>query len=605
MDKKKILGMALLVLAPIASFAASVSWTEGGASGVSYTVSTNKDVYLPGEAVLFSSYIHANFASNVMSWDILTASLNSTASWIKSMPNQWGGETYTTSLSNPECIVNPVTWSCNAGTFPSPSTSGTYNFFLGGALSKFEGPYGDYANYAGAGAILPITVQAPLPDLTAGGVTPIVATAGTAVTFSATISNSGAAGTGAGFSNLFEIDNTNNPALFSDINAVVAVTSPALGDPGSNTVSASYTFASAGTWYVRACADANTSNAGSIVESSEGNNCGAWATVVANQPPVAIITTPTAATSTTSGVGVSFSGSGTGVTLPGSSVPATSIYSCPAGYTLSGTSCQGPGIAASATYTQVCGKLVKGNILVCTAPNAVISNSTSCPAGGYAVCAGTQTTTYSCSAGYSLSGSTCYPPPISATVSYACSAGYTLSGTNCILVSTITAYEWRLNTCDTGVILNTNAIFGFSTTTISSHNIFLRVLDSLGTWSVNCPSRVITVSAPTSCPNGANNPSSCTQCPDGQAYAGSSCAFCTGGCSGAGNTSGTGATCNNLALNPPYCALCPGGQDLSSGVCANTVVVLPSCDNDGRCDAGETITNCYNDCKIKTKFWSF
>lgn len=108
---------------------------------------------------------------------------------------------------------------------------------------------------------------------------------------------------------------------------------------------------------------------------------------------------------------------------------------------------------------------------------------------------------------------------------------------------------------------------------------------------------------PPVCPNGTNNPTTCTTCPALQAYDGTSCVICNGGCTGAGNTSGTGATCNNGATNPPYCSVCPAGQDLGSGVCA-TPVSGPTI-GDGFCGAGENLTNSPADCKPKTKFWQF
>ncbi|HAS85029.1 MAG TPA: hypothetical protein DCS23_03110 [Candidatus Yonathbacteria bacterium] len=106
----------------------------------------------------------------------------------------------------------------------------------------------------------------------------------------------------------------------------------------------------------------------------------------------------------------------------------------------------------------------------------------------------------------------------------------------------------------------------------------------------------------TSCPNGATVASSCTVCPTGQAYDGAYCVWCVGGCSGAGDIYGNGATCNNGALNPPYCSLCPDGEDISTGVCAP--IVPPSLIGNGVCDEGETVLQ-DTACKPKTKFWQF
>ena len=65
-------------------------------------------------------------------------------------------------------------------------------------------------------------------------------------------------------------------------------------------------------------------------------------------------------------------------------------------------------------------------------------------------------------------------------------------------VSTITAYEWREGNCSTGTLLSTASSFSKNDLAVGSHTIYLRVQDSSGTWSINCPSRVITVSgAPT------------------------------------------------------------------------------------------------------------
>ncbi len=122
-----------------------------------------------------------------------------------------------------------------------------------------------------AGCVVP-------PDLTAGSVTPTTAVKDQTVTLSATVSNTGGT-TGAGFTDIFQIHPNSVPATFAEISAIRTYASAAVGASSSNTMSTSYAFPSVGTWYVRACADLNASNAGSITETNEGNNCGAWTAI--------------------------------------------------------------------------------------------------------------------------------------------------------------------------------------------------------------------------------------------------------------------------------------------------------------------------------------
>ncbi|MHB8709934.1 MAG: CARDB domain-containing protein, partial [Minisyncoccota bacterium] len=113
------------------------------------------------------------------------------------------------------------------------------------------------------------------PDLTAGVVSPITATVGTAATFSATISNIGTASTGTGFSNFFQVATVANGG--GTITDLPASTMSALAASASGTATDPYTFSSAGTYSMRACADKSSStDPGTITESNESNNCGAW-----------------------------------------------------------------------------------------------------------------------------------------------------------------------------------------------------------------------------------------------------------------------------------------------------------------------------------------
>ena len=121
-----------------------------------------------------------------------------------------------------------------------------------------------------------------LPDLTASAVAPATATAGTATTFSATISNANAA-TGVQFKNLFQRANDANGTGATDI-ITTAFTGP-LTAGASLVASGSYTFSTAGTFYMRACADKDWSGgAGWVVESNEANNCGPWTAVTVTVP---------------------------------------------------------------------------------------------------------------------------------------------------------------------------------------------------------------------------------------------------------------------------------------------------------------------------------
>ncbi|MCX6787378.1 MAG: hypothetical protein NTY93_02545, partial [Candidatus Kaiserbacteria bacterium] len=136
-----------------------------------------------------------------------------------------------------------------------------------------------------------VTVTPPAPDLTASFVTPTTAIVGTAVTLSSTITNSGTASTGGGFTNLFQIADDS-----SGTNATVIGTSAQSSSLAANstaTASLSYAFTSYGTWYVSVCADKSSiSSSGVITESNENNNCGAWTaiTVAKADPDISIFT---------------------------------------------------------------------------------------------------------------------------------------------------------------------------------------------------------------------------------------------------------------------------------------------------------------------------
>ncbi len=123
------------------------------------------------------------------------------------------------------------------------------------------------------------------PDLTASSTSPSVAIQGVATNISSTIRNIGIASTGASFTNLFQFDNN---ADHTTVTATQTVSAGPIAASGNQGVSVSYTFATTGTWHVRACADNDASWNQTISESNEGNNCGNWVTVTVDPAVVPI-----------------------------------------------------------------------------------------------------------------------------------------------------------------------------------------------------------------------------------------------------------------------------------------------------------------------------
>ncbi len=191
-----------------------------------------------------------------------------------------------------------ITWSSTNAT----SCTGT-GFSTGGATNNTNGvstgaltsdtPYNLSCTGAGGttpasdSCIVTVTPAGNFPNLTASAVTPTAATAGTATTFSSTISNTGSAATGAGFTNKLQYATAYNASTDEATGIVDAVATTAFGtgvSAGSNRpVLFNYTFSSgdAGTTrYLRACADLPPSSYGVIDEgpnhAGEGNNCSGW-----------------------------------------------------------------------------------------------------------------------------------------------------------------------------------------------------------------------------------------------------------------------------------------------------------------------------------------
>lgn len=192
--------------------------------------------------------------------------------------------------ANPTSIVSGsssvLTWSSTNAT----SCTGT-GFSTGGATSGSvsTGSLSSTTTYsvscAGTGGTATdsetVTVTgAGAANLTAGAITPTTATAGTAVSLSSVITNTGTGPTGAPFTDIFQraTDASGTGAtIIGTFTSGIPNGFPAgYGEPNAQI---SYTFPSAGTYYVRACADNNASWVGAITESNEADNCGPWTQV--------------------------------------------------------------------------------------------------------------------------------------------------------------------------------------------------------------------------------------------------------------------------------------------------------------------------------------
>ncbi|ODR83583.1 hypothetical protein ABT47_22615 [Shewanella xiamenensis] len=143
-----------------------------------------------------------------------------------------------------------------------------------------------------------------------------------------------------------------------------------------------------------------------------------------------------------------------GQTLSGSTCSllqtAAFSYSCPAGYSLSGSTCSQLQTAAN-TWSCPAGQTLSGS--TCSLLQTAVF-SYSCPAGyslSGSTCSQLQTAanTWSCPAGQTLSGSTCSLLQ-TAVFSYSCPAGYSLSGSTCSQLQTA-ANTWS---CPAGQTLS-------------------------------------------------------------------------------------------------------------------------------------------------------
>lgn len=132
----------------------------------------------------------------------------------------------------------------------------------------------------------PVCTNGETSDLVASAASPTrnspidAIVAGVPNVLSSTITNIGAGDSLLPFSGFFQVSTDPNasPIPFQIDLSPVSVAMLPMGD--SAVIQKSYTFASPGTYFIRACADKTSSLGGGVItESNEANNCGAWTDV--------------------------------------------------------------------------------------------------------------------------------------------------------------------------------------------------------------------------------------------------------------------------------------------------------------------------------------
>jgi len=234
----------------------------------------------------------ASTSTGTGTWD--TENNGSTGTW----SNGSGSGTWnaTTGIGG----TGTTTWTGTGngtGTWTSATGSGTWTNGTGtggSGTGTWESTIIDISGTCPAGwtGIYPncILITDGKPDLRAGIVTPTSTTINTPTTLSSTITNDGGGSTGKSFLSFFTITITGKTT-----NVELSVVIPTLGAKIGNVAVVSHNFSSAGVYSIRACADKKSgSDAGTIIESNEDNNCGPWTTLTATDslPPPELCLSP-------------------------------------------------------------------------------------------------------------------------------------------------------------------------------------------------------------------------------------------------------------------------------------------------------------------------
>jgi type IV pilus assembly protein PilY1 len=238
---------------------------------------------------------------------------------------------------------------------------------------------------------------------------------------------------------------------------------------------------------------------------------------------------------------------------------ATTTYSCPNFYTLSGSNCVQTA-SPTVTYTCSSGTRSGSNCIVTTSPTASYSCSSGTLSGTNCVLTTSPTITYSCASG-TLSGSNCIvttPPTAS------CPSGWTLSGSVCKRGGST---QQPTYSCPSGY-----AASGSGSSTTCSKTV-------AATPTYNCPSGYAK--------GGSGSGTTCTET-IGAATASYSCpsGYTQGG-------SGSGTTCTKtVAATPNY--TCPSGYSSSGSGSGMTCTATVTATASYSCPSGYTLSgsNC-------------
>jgi len=279
-----------------------------------------------------SSYFSEAISTFKNSTGTISVTSNIAASWTINGPTTIVGSGTSQTISLQPTGTYTIVWDPVSG-YTAPAQS-TQTLTDSGAIT-FSGTY-----------VAP-DLQVWTPANPSGLVIPTTATEGTAVMLSAPVTNRGTASTASGFTSLFQKATDSSGTGAVDIGTYATTSLIAAG--ARKDVKLSYAFPTAGTVYVRVCADkASSGDTGTIPEANssgtgEANNCGAWTAITVGVPTgtVKASASISAGSWTISGC-TSQTGSGT-TEVTYSSVPVgdcTITYDPVSGYTTPGQNTQ-------------------------------------------------------------------------------------------------------------------------------------------------------------------------------------------------------------------------------------------------------------------------